>query len=90
MAPEVMDDQGGGYDNKVDIWSLGITAIELATGRPPYSELETMKVILKIVNDPPPRLEKKQGFDENLLEVINACLEKDPKNRLDPYDKPRY
>ncbi len=81
MAPEVMDDQGGGYDNKVDIWSFGITAIELATGRPPYSELETMKVILKIVNDPPPRLEKKQGFDENLLEVINACLEKDPKNR---------
>lgn len=81
MAPEVMDDQGGGYDNKVDIWSFGITAIELVTGRPPYSELETMKVILKIVNDPPPRLDKKQGFDENLLELINACLEKDPKNR---------
>lgn len=54
MAPEVMEQTG--HDYSADIWSVGMTAIEIAQGDAPYADLPAMKVILSIINEPPPRL----------------------------------
>jgi serine/threonine-protein kinase OSR1/STK39 len=82
MAPEILDQESQkGYDSKVDIWSLGITALELAYGQPPNSELTTMKLIMKTLNEEPPKLVKGPNYDESLAEFINFCLVKDPNQR---------
>lgn len=82
MAPEVLDQDGkNGYDSKADIWSLGITALELAYGNPPNSELTTMKMIIKTINEEPPQLIVDENFDESFQLFISDCLTKNPSNR---------
>ena len=78
MAPEVME-QSDGYDFKADIWSLGITAIELANGEAPNSELPAMRVLLVILNSEPPSLNKHETFwSQEYRDFISACLQKNP------------
>lgn len=79
MAPELIMSEG--YDSKADIWSLGIVAIELAEGEPPYIKENPMKVMYNVVNQPPPALKVRYCWSENFNSFVESCLVKDPSAR---------
>ncbi|XP_050438811.1 neither inactivation nor afterpotential protein C isoform X2 [Adelges cooleyi] len=88
MAPEVVlteykDNSGEppSYDRKVDVWALGITAIELADGKPPYLDIHPTRALFQIVRNPPPGLFRPSNWSQLYNDFIAECLEKNPDHR---------
>ncbi|KAK3030662.1 hypothetical protein RJ639_035866, partial [Escallonia herrerae] len=82
MAPEVLQ-PGSGYDFKADIWSFGITALELAHGHAPFSKYPPMKVLLMTIQNAPPGLDydRDKRFSKSFKEMVAMCLVKDQTKR---------
>ncbi|KAJ3289167.1 Serine/threonine-protein kinase 25 [Borealophlyctis nickersoniae] len=77
MAPEII--KRAQYDFKADIWSLGITIIELATGNPPLADQDPGKALFLIPRTRPARLEG--NFSPAMKEFISLCLREEPEER---------
>lgn len=82
MSPEVILEEE--YNTKADIWSLGITAIELAKGKPPLSNIPPMKALFEIPKNPPPELREDDmhpSFSNEFKQFVLLCLQKNPIQR---------
>ena len=84
MAPEIF--QFSEYDTKVDVWSLGITAYEMAMGEPPLAKLIQTQAMFRIVQDPAPKLPEGKMPDgtvwsSEFRDFLRLCLQKNPIQR---------
>jgi len=79
MAPEVIQEIG--YDCVADIWSLGITALEMAEGKAPYAEIHPMRAIFMIPTKPPPSFSQPDKWSPGFIDFVSRCLVKNPDSR---------
>ena len=85
MAPEVIacdENPDATYDNRSDLWSLGITALEMAEAQPPLCDMHPMRALFLIPRNPPPRLKSKR-WNSKFKNFIETVLVKDYHQR--PY-----
>lgn len=83
MAPEVIacdENPNATYDNKSDLWSLGITAIEMAEGQPPLCDMHPMRALFLIPRNAPPKLKSKK-WSKKFHSFVEQCLIKDHQTR---------
>eukprot|EP01124_Arcella_intermedia_P015202 TRINITY_DN21711_c0_g1_i2.p1 TRINITY_DN21711_c0_g1~~TRINITY_DN21711_c0_g1_i2.p1 ORF type:complete len:1408 (+),score=408.99 TRINITY_DN21711_c0_g1_i2:318-4226(+) len=84
MAPEVVRNytySKSPYDEKIDIWSLGITAIECVEGEPPLGSLDPMRALFVIPQIPSPTLESPQNYSPEFVHFVGECLHLEPESR---------
>ena len=79
MSPEVI--MQNKYDYKCDIWSLGITAIEMAEGEPPFAKVKGYWVLKKIITHPPKGLKNKEKWSKEFNDFVEKCLIYEPEKR---------
>ncbi|CAG0878515.1 unnamed protein product [Darwinula stevensoni] len=86
MAPEVIacdDNPDATYDNRSDLWSLGITAIEMAEAQPPLCDMHPMRALFLIPRNPPPRFKNPKKWSKKFHSFIETVLVKNYHER--PY-----
>lgn len=79
MAPEVIQEVG--YNCSADVWSLGITAIEMGDGKPPLGDEHPMRALFMIPSQPSPRLRDESAWSVNFISFVNSCLARSPEAR---------
>ena len=79
MAPEVLKTDE--YDVRADVWSLGITAIELAEGNPPHFDTHLMRAMMKIMEGPPPNVSIPEMWSSEFRDFLHVCLRKEKEQR---------
>lgn len=84
MAPEVVCKDNDGYNEKADIWSLGITVYELLKGAPPLSKCDPMKVMVNLPKRKPPTLHG--HYSSSAKQFVSSCLVKTPGVRPSALD----
>jgi serine/threonine-protein kinase 10 len=76
MSPEMLNESP--YNTMTDIWSLGITALQMAEGKPPHSEKPQGRAMLAILNDDPPSLKEPEKWSPEFNDFVQKCLNRDP------------
>lgn len=84
MAPEVI--KGVSYNAQADIWSLGITCIEMAECQPPYYHIPPTRAMFVISNKPPTGLTDSSAFSKDLVDFVTGCLRVDTECRPNAVD----
>jgi len=80
MAPEVIvcDEQPDAtYDNRCDMWSIGITAIEMAESQPPLCDMHPMRALFLIPRSEPPKLKSRKSWTKKFRDFVTVCVIKD-------------
>lgn len=71
LAPEIVNNSSRGYDNRVDVWAIGISAIELADGKAPLQDMHPTRAIFHIIRNPPPTLYRQSLWSNEFNDFIN-------------------
>uniref|UniRef100_A0A1I8IMJ4 non-specific serine/threonine protein kinase n=2 Tax=Macrostomum lignano TaxID=282301 RepID=A0A1I8IMJ4_9PLAT len=83
MSPELITAmEDGVYDGKTDMWSLGITSLELAETKPPLFHMNAMSALYHIPQDPPPRLQQPDRWSRDFCQFVERCLQTAPAERM--------